>query len=402
MARRITPEEINKYWEIFATLSNGAKHLTGEQAASVLKNSRLSDDKLAAIWDLADIDSDGMLDFEEFCVAMRIIFDLVNGEISRVPETIPSFLVPESKAHLVAASNAIGGKEDELERFESLGLGDEGLQDGFDWYMSPHDKGRYQTIYDANADRHGQITFDSLNGLYSSLDVPDSEVRRAWKLVNHQNNESINKDAALVFLHILNQRHNGFRIPTSVPASLRSSFENNQIDYNVSKPRGKVSMYDEIEKPQARTYTSKKEAFGEGYLSRLGIGGRGNYAPAGTDFSQSKEEDWEEVRLKRQLAELEKKVEAAQAAAAKRRGEHDANSGISRTKQQLEELLDYKRKELRDMDNLRNLASGPDTNTIKEELESLKGQVQGLEDHLRKREQVLEDLKAQIDNEKSR
>jgi actin cytoskeleton-regulatory complex protein END3 len=109
----------------------------------------------------------------------------------------------------------------------------------------------------------------------------ECELTSNRKLVNHQNNPSINKDAALVFFHILNQRNNGFRIPTSVPASLRSSFENNQIDYNVNKPRGKVSMYDEIEKPQARTYTSKKEAFGEGYLTRLGIGGRGNYAPAG-------------------------------------------------------------------------------------------------------------------------
>ncbi|KAK3997407.1 actin cytoskeleton-regulatory complex protein END3-domain-containing protein [Cladorrhinum sp. PSN332] len=391
---RIEPQEIETYWNIFSTRTNGGKFMTGEMAAPVLKNSGLRDDQLERVWDLADVDNDGNLDFEEFCVAMRVIFDLLNGEYVDVPSVLPDWLVPESKSHLVQAGKALSGKAEQIERVEDEEE-TEGLKDGFDWYMSPEDKSKYENIYRESRDMRGEVAFSALEDLYSSLDVPDTDIRSAWNLINPSASSSINKDACLAFLHILNYRHEGFRIPRTVPASLRSSFERNQIDYQVDSARN--SRW--ATKADDETSTGRKAKFGDQYLTRLG---RSGFKSSGTDFSSAQSDaEWEEVRLKKQLAELDEKVAKVETQVEQRKGgKRDSKPAL--VKRELEQLLDYKRKELRDIEEGKGKSkTGNSLKSVSEDLQTVREQVEGLEAHLRSRQDVLEQLRREIEDEKA-
>ncbi|KAL6018367.1 endocytosis defective-related protein [Candidozyma auris] len=479
---RLEEWEIKKYWEIFQGLKPENNKLTGDRVSPVLKNSRLKDDQLSKIWDLSDIDADGRLDFEEFCITMRLIFDLVNGSMSEVPSELPGWLIPSSKAHLIHANRAVatgstgnssfeGDDDDNLSddfdwyisptdkgtyetiynsnsdsygrvRFDSLeglyqtltkvprsdissawnlvnpksfetidkdqvlvflhilnqrengkrfeGDDDDNLSDDFDWYISPTDKGTYETIYNSNSDSYGRVRFDSLEGLYQTLTkVPRSDISSAWNLVNPKSFETIDKDQVLVFLHILNQRENGKRIPRGVPASLRATFSKEVPTYDLSAAAASTPSR-EISEPKAHD----KKSFGTSYLNKIGQANNTD-REKGTDFSATEGTDWEEVRLRRELANLEDLLEKAkQESKSGGKSSDNTTSDSALLKHEFEQLLKYKQNKLNAAQSVPN--SDKDLTDVKNDIELIGSQVQVLEEFLAGKENELTKLQQEL------
>ena len=85
-----------KYDRIFQTLNPDASgRVTGSNAKRELVKSKLPNTVLGRIWKLADIDKDGMLDADEFAVAMHLINIKLDG--NELPVELPIHVIPPDK-----------------------------------------------------------------------------------------------------------------------------------------------------------------------------------------------------------------------------------------------------------------------------------------------------------------
>jgi hypothetical protein len=66
-------------------------NLSGEKAKSFLLQSQLPHPVLSSIWKLADLNGDGSLSFDEFCIAVFLVSWKTNGY--ELPSTLPKSLL---------------------------------------------------------------------------------------------------------------------------------------------------------------------------------------------------------------------------------------------------------------------------------------------------------------------
>ena len=86
----------------FESLGPQGGYLPTKTAKEVLVKTGLEKEQLRQIWNLADIDRDGLFDHEEYVVAM-FLCDAVIQKGRPIPEELPTTVIPPSKRAIIEA-----------------------------------------------------------------------------------------------------------------------------------------------------------------------------------------------------------------------------------------------------------------------------------------------------------
>lgn len=91
----VVAKERYKYDALFDSLNPIDGKVTGASAKGEMIKSKLPNNVLGKIWKLSDVDRDGMLDSDEFALAMHLMNIKLDG--NDLPAELPPHLVPPSK-----------------------------------------------------------------------------------------------------------------------------------------------------------------------------------------------------------------------------------------------------------------------------------------------------------------
>ncbi|XP_063554850.1 epidermal growth factor receptor substrate 15 isoform X4 [Gorilla gorilla gorilla] len=198
----VKPEDKAKYDAIFDSLSPVNGFLSGDKVKPVLLNSKLPVDILGRVWELSDIDHDGMLDRDEFAVAMFLVYCALEKE--PVPMSLPPALVPPSKRKT--------------------------------WVVSPAEKAKYDEIFlKTDKDMDGFVSGLEVREIFLKTGLPSTLLAHIWSLCDTKDCGKLSKDQFALAFHLISQKlikgidppH--VLTPEMIPPSDRASLQKNVV-----------------------------------------------------------------------------------------------------------------------------------------------------------------------------
>uniref|UniRef100_A0A8C1NSW0 Epidermal growth factor receptor pathway substrate 15 n=1 Tax=Cyprinus carpio TaxID=7962 RepID=A0A8C1NSW0_CYPCA len=170
----VKAEEKLKFDAIFDSLSPVGGMLTGDKVKPVLLNSKLPVDVLGRVWELSDIDRDGMLDRDEFAVAMHLVYRALESE--PVPMSLPATLIPPSKRKKL-------------------------------WVVSPAEKAKYDDLFTkTDSDMDGLVSGAEVRDIFLKTGLPSATLARIWELCDIGDIGKLSRDQFALALYLINQK----------------------------------------------------------------------------------------------------------------------------------------------------------------------------------------------------
>uniref|UniRef100_A0AAQ6A2N7 Epidermal growth factor receptor pathway substrate 15 n=1 Tax=Amphiprion ocellaris TaxID=80972 RepID=A0AAQ6A2N7_AMPOC len=266
----VKPEEKMKFDSIFDSLGPVGGMLSGEKVKPVLLNSKLPVDILGRVWELSDLDRDGMLDKDEFSVAMYLVYRALEGE--PVPMSLPPPLVPPSKRKKPAVPPVMPllPSPPSVKDSRSSHAGSKTIPPPPKpapapaptpaWVVSPADKTKYDELFSkTDGDMDGLVSGPEVRDIFLKTGLPSATLARIWELCDIGDIGKLTREQFALALHLINLKlTKGLDPPQSlspemIPPSDRQNIKQvNRMRSQVSEQqlRDKSSVEEEIKEKE--------------------------------------------------------------------------------------------------------------------------------------------------------
>uniref|UniRef100_F7BA39 Epidermal growth factor receptor pathway substrate 15 n=1 Tax=Ciona intestinalis TaxID=7719 RepID=F7BA39_CIOIN len=221
--------EKSKYEKIFESLGPVSGKLSGDKVRPVLMNSKLPVDVLGRVWELSDINKDGFLDKDEFCVAMYLVYRAIDKEA--VPTTLPNNLIPPSKRSFSSILSAVSvlppmpsSPLTSVSRHASVSStaspkhtpAAQSNQVPPQWVVSPADRTRFAAIFQQKREPDGLIGGATARDVFFQSNLSHPILAHVWGLCDQNQVGRLTQDQFVLAMHLISQKVKGIELPTQL------------------------------------------------------------------------------------------------------------------------------------------------------------------------------------------
>nr|XP_040041060.1 epidermal growth factor receptor substrate 15 isoform X3 [Gasterosteus aculeatus aculeatus] len=295
----VKPEEKIKFDSIFESLGPVGGILTGDKVKPVLLNSKLPVDVLGRVWELSDIDRDGMLDRDEFSVAMYLVYRALEGE--HVPMSLPPPLVPPSKRKKPSLPPAMpllpsppSVKDSRSSHAGSRSLPHppkpapaptptpalapvptpaaapvstgrasplHAVPESDFWVVSAADKTKYDELFGkTDGDMDGLVSGPEVRDIFLKTGLPSATLARIWELCDIGDIGKLTREQFALALHLINQRlTKGLEPPQSLLPEMIPPSDRQSIKQNAAQLAADFSAIKELDSLSNEIFELQKE-----------------------------------------------------------------------------------------------------------------------------------------------
>ncbi|VTJ59026.1 Hypothetical predicted protein [Marmota monax] len=189
-----------KYYRQVDTGNTG--RVLASDAAAFLKKSGLPDLILGKIWDLADTDGKGILNKQEFFVALRLVACAQNG--LEVSLNSLNLAVPPPRFHDTSSPLLTSGTP----------------ASELPWAVKSEDKAKYDAIFDSLSPVDGFLSGDKVKPVLLNSKLPVEILGRVWELSDIDHDGKLDRDEFAVAMFLVYSALEKEPVPMALPPAL--------------------------------------------------------------------------------------------------------------------------------------------------------------------------------------